>query len=188
MRIIAGQAKRMTITAPKGQNTRPTSDMARESLFNIIAPYVRDARVLDIFCGSGAVGIEALSRGAATATFIDQSKFAIQATRHNLAHTKLAPHATVIQSTIDKALPKLAGQQFDIIFMDPPYDSPLIFATLQYVHSVNILAQSGIIIAETDVDMTPPLPPGFIVNRIKSYGRGSFLFIDYAQIDEGEGK
>ena len=175
MRIIAGSARRTQLVAPQGQNTRPTSDMARESLFNIIAPHVPGAHFLDIFCGSGAMGIEALSRGAKTATFIDNAHSAIQAVQTNLAKTKLATQATVLKASATQALSGL-NTAFDIIFLDPPYDTNLANQTIALLSGTSLLAPQGILIVESPQELIVPAP--FTLTSQRKYGRAHFHFIN----------
>jgi len=177
MRIIAGTARRTTLAAPQGLNTRPTSDMAKEGLFNIISAEINGARFLDLFCGSGAVGLEALSRGAKEAVFVDSHRAAIQATKENVQKTHLHEKAEIMHCTVAQAIGKLSatGRVFDIIFLDPPYETSLVAETLQLLYSGNLLAQSGMIIAETDSQFLPVNSP-FPLYNTREYGRSTFLF------------
>jgi len=178
LRVVAGLAGRTTLVAPKGLNTRPTSDMAKENLFNILAPYIKDASVLDLFCGSGAIAIEALSRGAKAAILVDSAKTAVLAAKQNLEKTKLTEKAEVLLMPVQKACKYLSGQKFDIIFLDPPYETDLITFTLEQIAQHNLLAEEGIIIAETDVKFsaTQNWPPEFVHTDTRLYGRACFLF------------
>ena len=183
MRVIAGTAKRIPLIAPKTAITRPTADRAKESLFNILAAELHGAHFLDIFCGSGAIGIEALSRGAEKAVFIDNNANAVSALKENLAKTKLAHKAEIIEATAEAALARLAeNRKFDIIFLDPPYDSDLLEKTFAQVKDSGLLAGGGKIIAETDsknyrIDV---LAKSFTSHRI--YGRTRFSF--YSETSE----
>jgi len=174
LRVIAGAARRIMLVAPAGLNTRPTADRAKESLFNILGIKVNGARFLDVFCGSGAIGIEALSRGAKAAVFVDSSPSALKAVKENLAKTKLT-HAEILEMTAEKAITRLAAEdrQFDIIFLDPPYDSNCLSQTLNHLGQAKILAENGIIIAETEseIDNVNPFD-------IRVYGRTKFYFFE----------
>lgn len=170
------------LIAPEGKNTRPTADRAKESLFSILTPQVKGARFLDIFCGSGAIGIEALSRGAREAVFVDSASPAMRAVNENLAKTKLM-QAEVIAATAKVAISRLAGaRQFDIIFLDPPYDSSLLSQTLREIVAANLLADGGAIIAETDsshshVEMEEKAEHAQLcLTETRVYGRTKFLF------------
>jgi len=181
MQVIAGKARRTPLVAPKGLKTRPTSGRAKEALFSILSDKVNNARFLDLFCGSGAIGIEALSRGAEVAVFVDTSPFAVGAVNTNLAKAKLAHSGEVIAKTTASAISLLAdaGRVFDIIFLDPPYEGQHYEKTLEEIKKHNILAQGGIIIAEADSKTAPNLiniSNEFACKNIRGYGRGSFLF------------
>lgn len=125
MHIIAGLYKNKTITAPKGLLTRPTSGKLRESLFNICQNYIDGARFLDLFAGSGAVGIEALSRGAKAATFIDNSRECIRCIQQNFRHLHIEASANILFGDVFQTMGKLNKQneQYEIIYADPPYDA-----------------------------------------------------------------
>jgi 16S rRNA (guanine(966)-N(2))-methyltransferase RsmD len=170
LRVIAGVAKRIPLVAPEGAATRPTADRAKESLFNVISQRVRGARFLDIFCGSGAIGIEALSRGAKEAVFVESAKSALDAVKINLEKTKLADWQ-ILKMSAKKAIKRLAeeNRRFDIIFLDPPYDSPLLAQTIPELPQ--ILAHDGLIIAETDLQLD--------AHDVRIYGRTKFLFWEF---------
>lgn len=123
MRVIAGTHRGRRLEAPAGRATRPTSDRVREAVFSILGERVRGARVLDLFAGSGALGIEALSRGAARATFVDHAAPAIAAIRANLRRLGLCDRATVLQRDVLRALGRASEctDQYDLVFIDPPY-------------------------------------------------------------------
>lgn len=148
MRIIAGIAKGHLLKAPKGFITRPTTDRIREALFNILYSRVLDAEVLDLFAGTGALGIEALSRGAARADFVERCLPAFKCIKHNLAKTKLQTFARVIYGDAFSFLNKCA-LAYDLIFIDPPYQQNLAEQALQIVAQNAILKPDGIAIAET---------------------------------------
>ena len=123
MRVIAGSAKGRRLFAPKGTETRPTSDRVKESLFNILGERVIGGAVLDLYAGSGALGIEALSRGAARAVFVDAEKAAIETIRRNVEGAGFSDRATIRRASAKTALRDLTadGERFDLIFLDPPY-------------------------------------------------------------------
>ena len=121
MRVIAGKARRLNLKTIPGVETRPTTDRIKETLFNILQPQTADCRFLDLFSGSGAIGIEALSRGAAKAVFVEKNPRACNCIRENLTFTKLANDAMVLNMDVIQAMRSLEGKEvFDIIFMDPP--------------------------------------------------------------------
>jgi len=175
------------LVSPEGIQTRPTSDRAKESLFNILDSKVQDARVLDIFCGSGAIGIEALSRGAKDAVFIDNARLACRAVSANLIKTGLSKSGEVIVLPADSAVSILAEKErvFDIIFMDPPYESDLLPVTLGALAKNNILAEDGLIIVETDSAASEP-ESIFRLTDTRKYGRTKFLFLMHIGISRFE--
>jgi 16S rRNA (guanine(966)-N(2))-methyltransferase RsmD len=123
MRVIAGQYRSRVLHAPRGQDTRPTSDRLRETLFNVLAPRIGDAIFLDLYAGSGAVGIEALSRGAREAIFVEQADAALRAIRSNLAALGIHGSYALEPRSVTAGLRRLAetGRQADLVFLDPPY-------------------------------------------------------------------
>jgi 16S rRNA (guanine966-N2)-methyltransferase len=128
VRIVGGTLRHRQFLAPKGSETRPTSSMLRETLFNICQGYIQEANFLDLFAGSGAMGLEALSRGASHATFIDSSREAIKCIRQNLDTLELQHQATVLQGDVFNKVKLLikAGKQYDIIYADPPYEKMIL--------------------------------------------------------------
>lgn len=153
MRVIAGSFRRRTLQAPAGLATRPTSDRLRETLFNVLAPQIEDAFFLDLYAGSGAVGIEALSRGAACVTFVERGVSALKALRGNLQRLNLTDSFRVesvgVMAYLRRARPA-AARGFDIVFLDPPYDAgeqyELVLGFLG--GSGNVLAEHAVVIAE----------------------------------------
>ena len=178
MRVIAGTARRTVLTAPSGTDTRPTSDRAKEGLFNIIGPLIVGARFLDLFSGSGAIGIEALSRGASEAVFAEQAKPALEALRKNLASVKKEAAGRIIPAAALNAIGQLEreGREFDIVFMDPPYDKGLIEGTISGLLNSSVLTKDGLVIAETETGLPLPQADGFTLERQRDYGRTRFLF------------
>ena len=174
LRVIAGTARRTPLVAPAGLNTRPTADRAKENLFNILGLRVKNASVLDVFCGSGAIGIEALSRGAKNSVFVDNAPLAIRAVNANLVKTKL-PNALVLELEAEQAIKRFRAEErrFDLIFLDPPYSSPQVSQTIRELFS--ILAKNGAIIAETQNDFAHD--EEFLVD-VRVYGRAKFLFYE----------
>lgn len=150
MRVIAGSAKGHKLKAPKGLETRPTTDKIKESLFNIISPDLYDCSFLDLFSGTGAIGIEALSRGAKKAVFIDKSSVCKKIIEENLLHTKLNHLGAVYQCSVSAGLDLLKEKKeaFDIIFMDPPYAQDIIGETIMKIADYGLLNDSGYIIIE----------------------------------------
>lgn len=149
MRIIAGKYRSRIIEMPGGKRTRPTQDRVRESIFNILSTLCAGAKVLDLYSGSGAFGIEALSRGAKEAYFLDNDIACIQTIKKNLKALNILDNVFVIKLDAIKAIKSgLAKEQFDIIFLDPPYYKGLIEKTLLAIDSCDIIRNSGVIVAE----------------------------------------
>ena len=146
MRIITGSARGCRLKTPKGQATRPTSDRIKESLFNILGQKVYGRKVLDIFAGTGNLGLEALSRGAASACFIDQATAAL--IRENAVHTRLQDKAAVHGCDVFAQL----GESFDLIFCDPPYHKGLAWRALTFFDESTVLAHAGILVVEHGAD------------------------------------
>ena len=147
MRIIAGAARGIKLDTPNGLGTRPTLDRVREAVFGSLQFDIKESRCLDLFSGSGAMGIEALSRGAASCVFVDSSKECIRIIRANLAKTRFA--GEVRQMSYDNALMELCGS-FDFIFMDPPYASGYYGRAASIIKERSLLSENGRIIAEHD--------------------------------------
>lgn len=150
MRIITGSAKGVKLNAPRGLGTRPTTDRVKESVFNILGDIVVDAKVLDIFAGTGNLGLEALSRGAAAAVFIDNSIESINSIKANAQHTKLNEHAEIYKNDVIRALDRFVetSRSFDLIFCDPPYNQGLIHLVLEKIARSSILNPGGILVME----------------------------------------
>lgn len=173
LRVITGTAKGRRLKAPKGLNTRPTSDRTKESLFNIIGDRVADTLFLDLFAGTGAIGIEALSRGAARAVFVEKSLRAIKIIRENLELTGLAGQAEVMCRDVDSALSLLAGGElrFGIVFLDPPYLKNLVHKTLFSLNQIDIIAPGGMVITESSkLDSLPKKEGRLELSRQEKYG------------------
>lgn len=150
MRVIAGSAGGLRLQAVKGMATRPTADRIKESLFSILGPYISGSRVLDLYAGSGSLGIEALSRGARHAVFVDRAPSCIQVIRANLEHTGFTDQAEIVRGDALATVRRLAadGCRFDLIFADPPYEQGLAARTLLQLAQVDLLAPSGWIVIE----------------------------------------
>jgi 16S rRNA (guanine966-N2)-methyltransferase len=149
LRIIGGRLKGRRLPGVKGQ-TRPTADRVREAIFNILGPEVPGSLVLDLFAGTGALGIEALSRGAQVAVFVENHPTSLQVLRRNLSQCALSEVSRIIPLAADKALPKLAAasERFSLIFLDPPYGHGLADASLLILARKNLLTPAGSIIVE----------------------------------------
>ena len=181
MRVIAGSARSVPLVAPEGRDTRPTTDRIKETLFNILQNDVREARVLDIFAGSGALGIEALSRGAERAVFIDNSAKAVECILRNLQKTRLSDRAEVIKGDALSAIGRLSGrdEQFDLVFMDPPYGEKLWSPVLTALRASQAIHGDTKIIIEEQLSEEFPdiLPEGFEKVREKCYKNQKHVFL-----------
>jgi len=184
MRVITGTARGRRLGELKGMETRPTTDKVKEGLFNAIQFDVEDARVLDLFAGTGQLGIEALSRGAASCTFVDRRADAAKLVRENLALCGLAPRGQVI---CGDALSFLAGNRgpFDIVFLDPPYAEDLLSQALDALVRFDILARHGIIVAESPADKPPALPEALRASS-RAYRYGKILVTVLRRKEEEE--
>jgi 16S rRNA (guanine966-N2)-methyltransferase len=157
MFIIAGLYRHQSLISPKGTQTRPTASRAREALFNICQPSIADAHFLDLFAGSGAIGLEALSRGAASATFIESSVESVQCIQKNISQLQVKPLCHVFKGDVFSCLDRLEKQKkfFDIIFADPPYQTLLIpnepyysEAVVRWIDTHSLLAPGGLLFIE----------------------------------------
>ena len=158
--------------------TRPTTDRVKESLFNIIAPYIADSRVLDLFAGTGSLGIEALSRGAAYAVFVDKSQECYGIIKDNLIHTKLSEKAEVHTGDSIAMLDKLKGQKFDLVFLDPPYSKNLVDEALISIVKNGIINEAALIIAESNFNDVLPQEIG-VLKLVKSQKYGDTVLSFY---------
>ena len=181
MRVIAGTARRLPLVTPKGMETRPTTDRIKETLFNILQNDLPGCHFLDLFAGSGAIGIEALSRGAAKAVFVDNSKEALSCIRQNLEKTHLADRAIVIGQDCAGAIHALDAKKmhFDIIFMDPPYHLDLEERIVPYLLQSSLVKAGSLIIVETALDTVVDYmyELGCEVERIKEYKTNRHVFL-----------
>ena len=183
MRVIAGSARRLLLKTMDGLDTRPTTDRIKETLFNMLSPYLYDCIFLDLFAGSGGIGIEALSRGAMEAVFVEKNPKAMACIRENLKYTRLDRKALTISSDVMTALYRLEGEkQFDFIFMDPPYNQELEKKVLEYLADSQLLSDEGVIIVEaskdTSFDYLAEL--GFALIKEKVYKTNKHVFIEPA--------
>ena len=149
MRVIAGSAKRMTLKAPKGMKTRPTTDKVKGAIFNVLADLVVDARVLDAFAGSGALGIEALSRGASFVDFFDKDRQAQAVIKDNLEHTGMQEFAKVHSGQAEKLIPVGKGG-YNLVFLDPPYNQGLVGVIEDVLLLPNMLTNDAVVVLETN--------------------------------------
>ena len=185
MRVIAGSAKGRSLDAPRGGATRPATDRIRETLFAILEPVLADARVLDLFAGAGTLGIEALSRGAAHATFVERSPEALKTLQKNIKVTELEGLAEVNAANVLGFLEQSIVGPYDVVFCDPPFaDVALLEATLAHPRLAAALAPDATVVARIHKKHQPRFPEGARVQRVKDIGEESLLFLRY---DGGRG-
>lgn len=182
MRVISGTARGTKLESIDSLSTRPTLDRVKESLFNIISSKIQDANILDIFAGSGAIGIEFLSRGCTKAVLCDQSLEAIKIINKNLEKTHLKQNAKVMNMDYKKCLQNLANnkERFNIIFIDPPYKADFAVDAVKIILSSNLLEKDGIIIIETDEqdrDIEELKELDVEIYDRRKYGRANLIFL-----------
>lgn len=180
MRIIAGTCRSLNLKTPKGMNTRPTTDRIKETLFNILQPELRGARFLDLFAGSGGIGLEALSRGAKEATFVENNKEAISCIEENIRFTKMTDKSTLLKSDVLSALKRLDGlEPYDIVFMDPPYNQEHEKQVLKALVGTTLLTKDTLIIIEADIktEFSYLDEIGYELVRYKKYKTNAHAFV-----------
>ena len=171
MRVITGKARGVILKTPEGMATRPTADRVKEALFSIIQFDIPAARVLDLFGGTGQLGIEALSRGAKHAVFVDEKEEACRLIRENLRRTKLEADAMVIRSDYMNFL-RNCSDKFDIIFLDPPYAEVFLENSLKMITEIDILQSGGIIVTERPLEKELLLTfTGYTRSKDYKYGK-----------------
>ena len=181
MRVIAGSAKRIQLKTIDGLDTRPTTDRIKETLFNMISEYLADSIFLDLFSGSGGIGIEALSRGASSAVFVEQSKKAMNCIKENLKVTRLADRAETLEMDVISALHRMdRHKKFDYVFMDPPYNQLLEKKVLEYLSDSNLLSEDALIIVEAslETDFSYVEELGFEIVKEKEYKTNKHIFLE----------
>ena len=177
MRVITGKARGVQLKTPEGMQTRPTADRVKEALFSIINFDIPGAKVLDLFGGTGQLGIEALSRGAASAVFVDAREDSCKLIRENLKRTKLEQDAKVIRSDYLDYLNR-CREQYNIIFLDPPYAEVFLEKAIKKITEIDILQSDGIIVAERPLGKELPWEFGGFT-RSKDYKYGKVLLTIY---------
>lgn len=180
MRIIAGKYRSRKLHSPQGDQTRPTEDRIKESIFNMLGPIAPTAKVLDLCAGSGAMGLEFLSRGAEHATLVDESKEAIACIRKNITTLQLEDQTTICYGNADKALKHLASEDktFDYIYLDPPYDKRYLYTKLiRRMAELDVLKRDGWLLVEAKADypLTDDLPADWQAVKSRQY-RGTVIY------------
>ncbi|MDY0039869.1 MAG: 16S rRNA (guanine(966)-N(2))-methyltransferase RsmD [Desulforhabdus sp.] len=174
MRIVAGEFRGRKLHSPKNSNIRPTSDRVRESIFNIIMPHLPNASILDLFAGTGALGLEALSRGAAQAVFVDDNSVAIRLIKENIKLCGAQDRVEVFQGAVDRVLSRLAKQErmigrFHVVFLDPPYGKGFLERTI--VSMTPLVGPAALAVAEHHRrEVLPPRLGDWALTRERKYG------------------
>ena len=188
MRVISGRFRGRKLKAVPGKNTRPTTDKVKESIFNMIGPYFNGGQCLDLYSGSGSLGIEAVSRGVEHAVLVDKSNIAIQTISENVELTKEKNKFTILRSNANRAVQQLAAskEKFDLIFLDPPYAKQMIAQEIEKLVEYDILKPSALIICEVDKDVEIVSEYTF-ASEIKSATYGITKIVIYS-VDLSENK
>jgi 16S rRNA (guanine(966)-N(2))-methyltransferase RsmD len=179
MRIIAGALKGQRLVTPRGHRTRPTADQVRIALMDTLMPSLAGARFLDLFAGAGGVGLEALSRGAARAVFVERDAEAAQALRRNVTALRLAGETRVLAMDVGRALHRLAadGERFDLVFLDPPYGAGLVEDTLVRLGAGDHLTLDAVVVAQHFTKHAPPERVGTLAAyRARRFGETTLTF------------
>jgi 16S rRNA (guanine(966)-N(2))-methyltransferase RsmD len=179
MRVIAGELKGRRLVAPRGERTRPTADQVRIALMDTLMPWIPGARVLDLFAGSGAVGLEALSRGAASATFVERDPRALDALRQNIDALGVRSRARWVRGDAIREVDRLAAaaERFALVFLDPPYDAGLVPKTLARLGEGRVTEPDAIVVAQHPTKQPPPETAGRLsAYRARRFGETTLTF------------
>lgn len=186
VRVISGSARGLKLNTPGDDRVRPTTDRVKESMFNIVQDWVYDSQVLDLFAGSGALGIEALSRGASQAVFCDNSLDSIKIIKSNIEKARVVDRSQIVRGDFKRCLRDMEAknQSFDMIFVDPPYYKGLFEEVLDTIRSCKILKKDGIVIVEHDAKRPIGQVEGLEVYKEKKYGITMLTFYCLEDDDE----
>jgi 16S rRNA (guanine(966)-N(2))-methyltransferase RsmD len=179
MHIIAGRLKGQRLVTPRGHRTRPTADQVRIALMDTLTPRLSGARFLDLFAGAGGVGLEALSRGAARAVFVEQDAAAVTALRRNIGTLRVQGATRIIRADAGRALGLLAadGERFELIFLDPPYDAGLVVKTLTRLADGSLTTADTLVVAQHFTKQPPPDSVGALTAfRARRFGETTLTF------------
>ncbi len=188
MRIIAGALKGQQLVTPRGHRTRPTADQVRIALMDSLMPHLPGARFLDLFAGAGGVGLEALSRGAARAVFVESDPSAFDALRRNIAALRLARQTRVVRGDVGRMLGMLAAQaeRFELVFLDPPYGAGLVDATLARLGEGALTEPAAIVVAQHFTKQPPAETIGALrAFRARRFGETTLTFFRAGAYDAG---
>lgn len=182
MRIIAGKARSLLLKTPSGTATRPTTDRIKETLFNMLNPYLCDCHFLDLFAGSGQIGLEAVSRGAAKAVFVENNKKAAACIEDNIKFTKFTENCTLLVCDAVSAIQRMPDREiFDLVFMDPPYGMNLEADVLKALASFSVIRENAMIIVETlrGADLSYAADLGYKITKEKAYKTNQHIFLRF---------
>jgi 16S rRNA (guanine(966)-N(2))-methyltransferase RsmD len=179
MRVLAGALKGQRLTTPRGRTTRPTADQVRIACLDTLMPFLDRGPFLDLFAGAGGVGIEALSRGAPSAAFVERDGAALRALRDNVLRLELAERAQVLRADAARGVADLAagGRRFAVVFLDPPYDSPRATAALEAVAAGGILLPGAVVVVQHRTKTPPPLPGALALWKARRFGETTLTFL-----------
>ena len=179
MRVIAGSARRLLLKTPSGMDTRPTTDRIKETLFNMLMPYLSGAIFVDLFSGSGGIGIEALSRGARKAYFVDSSPKAIACISDNVEHTHFTDKAVILKQDVFSAIRGSIKDVADVVFLDPPYNQEYDKRALELLKDASFVDEDTLIVIEAslETDFSYAESLGFAVEKEKCYKTSKHMFI-----------
>lgn len=182
MRVISGELKGRKLIAPKGEDVRPTSDKVKEAMFSILMPYLKGAKCLDLFAGTGALGIEAISRGADFCVFCDKNRESISVIKNNITTCGIEERAKVVLGDYMKVLERISHKS-DIVLIDPPYASGLYEKALESIEKLDLLEDEGIILVEHERDVDLPDSIGELAKeKERKYGR--IMLTVYGYVDK----
>ncbi len=177
MRVISGTARGLKLDSLDGLTTRPTLDRVKESIFNMLFDKPVSANVLDLFAGSGGMGIEALSRGALFCTFADKEKKALEIVNKNLSKARFLDRAKIVNSDFRQLL-DTTTDSYDIVFVDPPYGAGYVPEVLDILYRRHLLKDGALVVVESDRDCKPVIGTNYRINRQKDYGRVSVYLLE----------
>jgi 16S rRNA (guanine966-N2)-methyltransferase len=180
MRVLAGELKGQRLTTPRGRTTRPTADQVRIACLDTLMPFLARGPFLDLFAGAGGVGIEALSRGAPSAVFVEQDGAALRALRDNVERLGLGPRARVLRADVARGVGDLAaaGARFAVVFLDPPYDAPRAAAALEAVATGHVLQPDAVVVLQHRTKTPPPDSPGVLsLWKARRFGDTTLTFL-----------
>ena len=171
MRIIAGELKGRRLASPSDNRVRPTTDKVKEAVFSMISGYLQDSIVLDLFSGTGNLGLEAISRGAARVYFADRDRTSVALTKDNIRHCRVEDRAEVLHADYISVLNRFRDEA-DVIFLDPPYEAGYLENCLRLIGEKGILAEDGIVVAEHSYsEILPETVAGLVLIKTKRYGK-----------------